>query len=160
MLQASGTVGAPVVAALLESRFDVTPITRLESKATFPTEVTVKKVDITSGDALAETFKGQDAVVSTVTTAATSAIQKTLINAAVAAHVKRFIPSEFGFDTQQARGTKVGNFMESKIESVDYLIELSQKYDWFTWTSLSTGSFFDWVSWKYWVRDSKRLGPN
>ena len=81
-----------------------------------------------------------------------------MIDAAVSARVKRFIPSEFGFVTQQARGTKIGNLVKSKIESVDYLVELSQKHDWFTWTSLSTGSFFDWVSREQWSKMSRDLG--
>ncbi len=104
----------------------------------------VKKVDVTSFDALTDVLKGQDAVVSTITTGAVNN-QRLIIDAAVAARVKRFLPSEFGLDTQRARGTKAGNVMKPKVECVNYLIELSEKYDWFTWTSLSTGSFFDWV---------------
>jgi putative NADH-flavin reductase len=138
-------MGAPVVLALLESGFDVMAITRPQSTATFPARVTVKKVDTTSTAALTETLKGQDAVVSTVGTAAAST-RKTLIDAAVAAHFKRFIPSEFGYNTREARGTKVGGLLKAKIETVDYLIELSKRHDWFTWTGLSTGTLFDWVS--------------
>jgi putative NADH-flavin reductase len=120
-------------------------ITRQESTATFPAGVTVKKVDITSIDALIEALHTQDAVVSTISTAAASA-QKTFINTAVAAHVKRFIPSEFGYHTREARGTKVGGLLKAKIETVDYLIALPQRHNWFTWTGLSTGTLFDWVS--------------
>jgi uncharacterized protein YbjT (DUF2867 family) len=138
-------MSAPTVTALLESGFDVMAIARQQSTATFPARVTVKKVDTTSIDALTEALKGQDAVVSTVGTAAASS-QKTIIDAAVAARIKRFIPSEFGYNTREARGTKIGGLLKAKIETVDYLIELSQKHDWFTWTSLSTGTLFDWVS--------------
>jgi len=125
-------MGASVILALLESGFVVMAISRQQS-TTFPAIVTVKKVDTTSTDALTEAFKGQDAVVSTVGTAAGST-QKTIIDAAVAAHVKRFIPSKFGYNTREARGTKAGGLLKAKIETVDYLIELSQKHDWFTWT--------------------------
>jgi uncharacterized protein YbjT (DUF2867 family) len=138
-------MGAPVVKALLESGFDVMAITRQQSTAMFPAGVTVRKVDTASTDALTEALKGQDAVVSTVGTAAASD-QKTIIDAAVAAHVKRFIPSEFGYNTREARGTILGGLLKAKIETVDYLIELSQKHDWFTWTGLSTGTLFDLVS--------------
>jgi len=129
---AAGTVGKPVVAALLESGFSVMAITRYESMATFPVEVTVTKVDITSVNALTAALKGQDAVVSTLTTSATSGTQRTLIDAAVAAHVKRFIPSEFGTNTREARGTKMGKCIQPKIDTVDYLIELSKRHEWFT----------------------------
>ena len=138
-------MGAPVILALLKSGFNVTAISRQESTATFPAGVTVKKVDTTSAAALTDALKGQDAVVSTVTTVAADA-QKIFIDAAVAANVKRFIPSEFGYNTREARGTKVGGLLKAKIDTVDYLIELSQKHDWFTWTGLSTGTLFDWVS--------------
>ncbi len=138
-------MGAPVVKALLESGFEVLAVTRQQSAATFPVGVTVKKVDTTSIDALTTALKGQDAVVSTISTAAVRT-QTTIIDAAIAAHVKRFIPSEFGYNTREARGTKVGDQLKVKIEIVDYLIDLSKKYDWFTWTGLSTGTLFDWVS--------------
>ncbi len=138
-------MGVPVVKALLESGFDVTAITRPHSTATFPPKFTVKKVDTSSLGALTEVLKGQDAVVSTLATAATG-VQKTIIDAAVAAHVKRFIPSEFGYNTREARGTKVGALLKAKIDIIDYLIELSEKHDWFTWTGLSTSTLFDWVS--------------
>jgi hypothetical protein len=138
-------MGTPVVAALLKSGFDVTAISRQESTATFPTGVAVKKVDTSSPDALTEALKGQDAVVSTVGTLAVST-RKTFIDATVSAHVKLFIPSEFGYNTREARGTKVGGLLKAKIKIIDYLIELSQKHDGFTWTGLSTGTLFDWVS--------------
>jgi ABC-type Na+ efflux pump permease subunit len=113
-------MGAPVISALLESGFDVVAITRLQSTATFPTRVTVKKVDTTSTAALTEALKSQDAVVSTVGTAAAS-VQKTLIDAAVAAHVKRFIPSNFGYNTREARGTKVGGLLKAKLRPLTTL---------------------------------------
>ncbi|KAF4630218.1 hypothetical protein G7Y89_g7926 [Cudoniella acicularis] len=143
IIGASGNAGAPVLTALLDSSFEVTAITRPESKATFPASVTVKRVDITSVDALTSALEGQDAVVSTLASVAIG-VDKTIIDAALTAHVKRYIPSEFGANTREARGTKLGGILKSKIENIDYLIELSEKHDWFTWTGLSTGSFFDW----------------
>lgn len=142
--QASGNVGRPLVAALIDSGFEVTAITRLESTATFPTEVLVKSVDINNAEALSRALEGQDAVMSTVSTVALS-VEKNIIDAAIAAKVKRIIPCEFGINTQEARGTKIGGLLRPKIENIDYLVELSKKHDWFSWTGLSTGSFFDWV---------------
>jgi uncharacterized protein YbjT (DUF2867 family) len=107
-------MGVPVVLALLESGFDVMATTRQQSAATFPARVTDNKIDTTSTDTLTKALKGQDAVVSTVGTAAAST-QKTIIDAAIAAHVKRFIPSEFGYNTQEARGTKVGGLLKARL---------------------------------------------
>ena len=73
--------------------------------------------------------------------------QRVAIDAAVAAGVKRFIPSEFGINTRKVRGTLIGKILAGKIAVVDYLEEVVAKGDGaFTWTGLTTGLFFDWVS--------------
>ncbi|KAK2130394.1 hypothetical protein NOF04DRAFT_1276442 [Fusarium oxysporum II5] len=67
------------------------------------------------------------------------ASSKLFIDAAITAQFKRFIPSEFGVNTREARGTKFGQFVAPKIANVDYLIELSNEYSWFSWTGIVTG---------------------
>lgn len=57
----------------------------------------------------------------------------------------RFIPSEFGIETRKYRDTKIGGLVGAKVKNTDYLIELAGKHDWFSWTGLSNGLFFDWV---------------
>ncbi|KAM0277196.1 hypothetical protein ACHAQH_005979 [Verticillium albo-atrum] len=143
VLGASGNLGPLVVKALLDLGFHVTAITRQESTATFPPDVVVKRADLSSTESVTEALNGQDAIVSTIAAGAI-ATQKIFIDAAIVAHVKRFIPSEFGINTREARGTKFGHFVAPKIADVDYLIELSEKHDWFSWTGISTGVFFDW----------------
>ncbi|GKT47604.1 pinoresinol reductase 2 [Colletotrichum spaethianum] len=139
----SGNLGPSIIGGLLAGGFEVTALSRKESSASFPSEVTVKKVDINSVEEVTEALKGQDAVVSIVGTAG-FASQKALADAAVAAKVKRFIPSEFGINTREARGTKIGGILTPKIQTVDYLIELSEKNSSFTWTGIAVGPFFDW----------------
>ncbi|KFA51861.1 hypothetical protein S40293_04057 [Stachybotrys chartarum IBT 40293] len=134
-----------VLGALLDSGFQVTVVTRQESKATFPSDVVVKKVDLSSAESVTEAVLGQDATVSTVA-AETTAAQKIFIDAAITARVKRFIPSEFAINTREAPDTKFGRFVAPKIAVIDYLIELSEKYTWFSWTGISTGAFFDWAT--------------
>ncbi|EXL99165.1 hypothetical protein FOIG_09033 [Fusarium odoratissimum NRRL 54006] len=68
------------------------------------------------------------------------ASSKLFIDAAITAQFKRFIPSEFGVNTREARGTKFGQFVAPKIANVDYLIELSNEYSWFSWTGIVTGT--------------------
>jgi hypothetical protein len=101
-------------------------------------------VDYTSFDSLKSAFDGQDAVVSVVATLAVPG-QKTAVDAAVAAGVKRFIPSEFGINTRKLEGKTIGKILASKIGIVDYLDEKAKENPSFTWTGLSTGLFFDWV---------------
>ncbi|KAK4141337.1 uncharacterized protein C8A04DRAFT_31087 [Dichotomopilus funicola] len=149
VLGATGNLGPALVQALHDANFTVTAITRANSSnptpSTFPSDVTVKSVDYTSPEALRAAFTGQDAVVSAVATPALG-IQIAAIDAAVAAGVKRFIPSEYGVDTRQAVGTTVGNILAKKIEVVEYLQEVVKKgtAPGFSWTGLSTGLFLDW----------------
>jgi len=125
----------------------VTGITReasTNSTPKFPDGLAVKKVDFESFDALKSAFDGQDAVVSVVATMAIAS-QRVAIDAAVAAGVKRFVPSEFGINTRKVQGTTIGKILAGKIAIVDYLNEKSKENPTFTWTGLSTGLFFDWV---------------
>lgn len=137
-------MGRFVVPELLATGFHVTAITRESSSSTFPSEVVVQKVDYDSPDSLKAAFAGQDAVVSTITTTAVNG-QKAIVDAALAAGVKRFIPSEFGINTRILSGQEIGKILNGKIATVDYLQEKAGENPNFTWTGLSTGIFFDWV---------------
>jgi hypothetical protein len=91
--QASGNVGKPILKALLDAgQFELTVLSRKESNATFPTGAKVVKTDF-SADSLADLFRGQDVVISAVTTQAVDE-QIKFIDAALKAGVKRFITSD------------------------------------------------------------------
>ncbi|KAK4154229.1 hypothetical protein C8A00DRAFT_32984 [Chaetomidium leptoderma] len=154
VLGGSGNLGPAIITELLSAGFSVTGITREGSTTTnstaaaaaahkFPDAVTVKSVDYGSFDALKAAFANQDAVVSVVGTAAIGA-QQVAIDAAVAAGVKRFIPSEFGIHTRKVRGTPIGKILAGKIAVVDSLQAIVKETEGFSWTGLSTGLFFDW----------------
>ena len=135
------------MAELVKAGFTVTALTRDASKAEakLPSEVAVKQVDYTSVDNLKEALAGQDAVVSVLGTMAVGG-QTPLADAAVAAGIKRFIPSEFGVNTRKAIGKPIGNVLSAKIKFVDYLEEKAKANPGFSWTGLSIGLFFDYVS--------------
>src|SRR5690242_16544214 len=99
---ATGNVGIPILKELLAAGFSVTALTRQgsssASKLPSDANLTVKEVDFTSVPSLTEALKGHFAVVSTLATIAVGS-QDLLIDAAAAAGVTRFIPSEFGSDT-------------------------------------------------------------
>ncbi|ETS74661.1 hypothetical protein PFICI_13145 [Pestalotiopsis fici W106-1] len=142
---ASGNVGAAAVQELLAQGFTVTALTRASSTATFPAGVRVEKIDdYSSVTALTAALRGQDAVVSAVATTVVPS-QIALVDAAVAAGVKRFLPSEFGANTR----TLVGNdgvtaALGTKTRVNDYLVQKSSENEDFSWTSVVAGSFFDW----------------
>lgn len=68
-----------------------------------------------------------------------------MIDAAVAAGVKRFIPSEYGLNTRVLKGEVLGDWLHAKTAAVDYLITKAEANPGFTWTGLATCLFFDWV---------------
>lgn len=136
-------MGRPILEELVAAGFNVTALTRATSTSTFPEGVTVKKVDFDSPDSLKDAFAGQDAVVSAIATAAVGG-QQPIIDAAIAAGVKRYIPSEFGINTRLTPGTTIGKILAGKVAVVDYL--KTKESPSFSWTGLSTGMFFDWVS--------------
>ena len=100
----------------------------------------VVKADYDSPDSLKEAFKGQDAVISLVGGTALGD-QNKLIDAAIAAGVKRFIPSEFGSNTADARTRAVVPVFEAKFGTANYLKSKEKEI---SWTAIVTGAFLDW----------------
>jgi len=83
-----------------------------------------------------------DAVVSNLSGSALGAPQIALIDAAKAAGVKRFLPSEFGSDTRNQKVLELIELFKGKKRTVDYL--KTKEGDGFEWTSLITGPLLDW----------------
>jgi nucleoside-diphosphate-sugar epimerase len=141
IIGASGNLGTPVLNTLLNhSPFDITVVSRQESDRTFPPNVKVIKADYSSQESLTNALKGQDVVLSLVGGAALGD-QKKLIDAAIAAGVKRFLPSEYGSNVEDERTRKIVPVFEAKKGAVNYL---KSKEDVIEWSSLVTGGFFDW----------------
>jgi uncharacterized protein YbjT (DUF2867 family) len=136
-------LGRPILNTLVKySSFNITVVSRQESTSSFPESVKVIKADYSSHESLTNAFKGQDAVISLVGGAALGE-QKKLIDAAIAAGVKRFLPSEYGSNVPDDRVRQAVPVFEAKKSVVDYL---KSKEDVIEWSSVITGVFFDWVS--------------
>ena len=143
LLQASGSLGEPVLKALIESgKFNITAVKRASSSAEFPEPVTVRTADLSSVESVAAAFQGQDAVVSTVGTPGIAG-QAILVEAAKFANVKRFLPSDFGSDLANP---KAGAFpvFKFKIATHKALREAAADKPDFTWTTIVNGAFLDW----------------
>jgi hypothetical protein len=134
----------PLIKTLLFSGFSVTALIRESSTSTFPPGVTVKKADFESVQSLTAALRGQDAVVSAISSSVIGG-QYPIVDAAIAAKVKRFIPSEFGINTRKISREGFGRLVQEKMNTMDYIIERSQENPWFSWTGIATGIFFDWV---------------
>lgn len=141
LVGANGTVGAVALEKLASSPFSLQVLRRLGSKSNLPAGIRVVDVDFNSLDDLTAVLRGQDAVVSTLPADA-GQLQRTIIDAAVAAGVRRFIPSEFGSNTDNARTRQIPVFAE-KGKTQDYLKEKAQSGG-ISYTFVYSGPFLEW----------------
>lgn len=95
-----------------------------------PVNVRRVAVDYNDKDSLVNVLKGQDAVVSTVSAEAALA-QKLIIDAAIQAGVRRFIPSDFGSLTTDPAAShlphhvnlvEIQEYLRSKSDQIEYTI--------------------------------------
>ncbi|KAI1110068.1 hypothetical protein F5Y14DRAFT_430135 [Nemania sp. NC0429] len=143
VLGATGNLGPHVLSALLAAGFSVKVLSRnqLSSSAVIPSGIEVLQSDY-SFKSLVDAFKGQDAVISTVSTL-TVPQQLNIIDAAAAAKVKRFLPSEFGSDTSVDDDGAIEEFLKGKQEVVRYL--RTKEIDGLSWSALCPGAWVDWM---------------
>ena len=138
---ATGNLGPAILQELISAGFDVTVFTRQSSSHAFPSGVKVAKVDYDSAQSLTSALQGQDALVSVISHLATG-IQAKLVDAAVAAGVKRIIPSDYGCDITLPQNKNFPGYAE-KLDILKRIKEgISGTQT--TWTSLNVGPFLDW----------------
>lgn len=117
-------------------------MTRESSESTFPSSVKVIKADFASVESLTQALKGQDAVVSAVGTEGLLG-QKELIDGAIAAGVKLFIPSEFGSDLGNPKTAALPVF-GYKLPVNAHLEEKVKTNPDFSYTQIRNSAFLDW----------------
>ncbi|KAJ6031452.1 hypothetical protein N7540_002184 [Penicillium herquei] len=143
LVGAAGNLGPVILSALLDAGFNVTVLTRHGSKSIFDAKAHVARVDYNSLDSLTAAFEGNEVVVNTLGVGTIPcAIHIRLVDAAVAASVKRFIPSEFGSDTTHLATAKLPVFAD-KVAVQEHLRQVSQQTN-LTYTILANGPFLDW----------------
>lgn len=123
-------------------KFNVTVLSRPESDKTYAADIKVVKSDYSEAS-LVDAFKGQDAVVSALGSAGLAEEIK-IIDAAVKAGVKRYLPSEYGSNTKNTKALSLIPMFGVKIQVKEHL--KAQESKGLTWTAIATGPFFDWVS--------------
>ncbi|OJJ42561.1 hypothetical protein ASPZODRAFT_137188 [Penicilliopsis zonata CBS 506.65] len=138
----SGRLGTFILEKLLASdRFNVQVLKRVESSsASFPAGTSVVEADYEDPESLQAALKGQDAVVALVGDAGVLS-QKALIDAAVKAGVRRFLPSNFGSNMANPNSRKLPVFAR-KVIIEDYLVETSKTTD-LTYSFVYVGGFTD-----------------
>ena len=133
-------MGVHVLKTFMESPYDVSILTRKESPSTFPEGIPVFRADYSDKDQLEPAMKGQDVVICMVAVFATGG-QQILVDAAIAAGVKLFLPSEFGPPSRDEKFAALHPALPSKVATVDYL---RTKENQISWSALIPGAFFDW----------------
>ncbi|CAI0641800.1 unnamed protein product [Colletotrichum noveboracense] len=149
---ATGTLGPHLLKALTGAGHAVTVIQRKESTNEAPQGVKSVKIDLTSFDDLVSVFKGQDVFVSAVPNP-TLASDQVIIDAAIAASVKRIIPSEFTTNLDAPLSRKLPQAL-GKVEVREYLESVVPASPLTTWTSINNGAFLE-LCLKFGI-----LGPN
>jgi nucleoside-diphosphate-sugar epimerase len=130
-----------VLNALVKSgKFDITVLKRIGSESVIPHSVKVIEVDYESLESVTSAVKGQDVVICTLAHMGPE-IQKRLVEAAVAAGVKRFLPGEFGSVMNDA--TSQLPVFSSKA-AVEQQLEAYARAGKITYTYLFNGPFLDW----------------
>ncbi|KPM45165.1 hypothetical protein AK830_g1410 [Neonectria ditissima] len=143
IVRATGSIGSVIFKALLnEPSFAVTALRRSSSKNKLPSDVKVITIDDSYPfDALVAAFEGQDAIVNCMTSLAVGE-QRRFIDAAVAAKVKRYVPSEYGLNNNNADAQALSSVFRVKGEVQDYL--RSKESLGLEWTSIACGMWLKW----------------
>lgn len=142
---ATGNLGQPILKALLDANFSITVLSRFggnSSKLPQHPNLTIKEVDFTSVHSLTPALQGVEIVISCLATLAISA-QNPLIDASVAAGVRRFIPAEFGMDSQNPSAMRLP-VCRPKVEAQKHLREMNEEHEGFSWSAIANGMFLDW----------------
>lgn len=120
--------------------FDVTVLKRIGSESVIPHSVKVIEVDYDSLASLTAAVKGQDAVICTLAHISPE-IQERLVEASVAAGVKRFLPGEFGSALNEA--TSQLPVFSNKVQ-VEKQLEGYARDGKITYTYVFNGALLDW----------------
>ncbi|KAF2650660.1 isoflavone reductase family protein-like protein [Lophiostoma macrostomum CBS 122681] len=140
LIGGSGNLGPHLLDALRkDSSFEVTVICRQSSQSQFPAETKIIRVaDNYPIDEVTAAFRGHDAVVLSLTF---TDIMETLVDAAIAAGVKRLIPSMWGGRLDDAEAREIFPPAAAKARQLDY-VKFKETLGW-SWTGVTCGPFLD-----------------
>lgn len=134
---ASGNSGSYMVSALLAKKtFNITAISRADSKGSFPNGVKVAHIDYEKHDTIVAALKGHDALIITMSVFAPRDSQQKLIRAAADANVPWIMPNEFGmYNTEEAQNDTIGPGKSQDRQLIESLG--------LSWVGLTTGFWYE-----------------
>lgn len=144
LIGATGSIGNVVLQALeKEPTFTLTVLQRASSTAQIPAHLdTIKISDDYPTAGLVAAFRGKDVVINCMTTLAV-ADQYRMIDAAVAAGVRRYVPSEYGLDNLRPEAQALSSVFRDKGRVQEYL-RSKAKEGAIEWMSISCGMWLEW----------------
>lgn len=126
---------------LLAKGFDVTVLTRKDSNTSnMPSGAKLEPVDFNDAAALEQALSGQDAIVDATLTQDDTPLR--MMDAAAAAGVYRYIPSDWSLDPKNAAANALPVFSK-RVERDNYLYEKCKSSN-MTWSIVANGAFLDW----------------
>lgn len=143
IIGAAGNLGSLTLNHLLASpaNFSVTVLSRQSSTAQFPSSVAVSHIDDDYPTSeLVQAFQNIDVVISAISMTGMHHQYK-FIDAAVAAKVKRYIPTEYGLDDLPDWLVELRPMFRIKHDVRDYLA--SKEKDGLEWTCIVCNVFFE-----------------
>ena len=121
----------------------MTAITRLDSTSVFPPGLAVVRTAYTVPD-LTAALAGQDAAVCVVGPAGVP-LQTAMIDAAVAAGVRRFVVDDFGWGPDARALPELADINAQRKAQWDHARAAADANPAFTWSGVSSGNPIDWV---------------
>ncbi|KAH6613659.1 hypothetical protein B0J18DRAFT_469998 [Chaetomium sp. MPI-SDFR-AT-0129] len=146
LIGATGSIGSYVLTALLaEPSLTITVLKRASSTHTTPLPSHIRTItvpDTYPTDAVTAAFHGQDAVICCLTTL-NVADQFRLIDAAIAAGVRRYVPSEYGLNNMRPDAQALNAVFREKGAVQGYLRGKAAEGV-LEWMSVSCGMWIKW----------------
>lgn len=144
LIGATGSIGSVVLAALeKEPSFTITLVQRASSKAKMPAHLkTIAVSDSYPTDELIPVFRGQDVVINCMTSLSV-ADQFRIIDAAIAAGVRRYVPSEYGLNNMRRDAQALNLVFHDKGKVQEYPRARGQAGI-IEWMSVSCGMWIRW----------------
>jgi uncharacterized protein YbjT (DUF2867 family) len=151
---ATGNLGPAIIQELVNANLSVTILSQSGNTSSLPSSVKTIKVDYSSPSSLKSALTGQEVFLSLVPDFNS---QPALIDAAIAAGVQRFIPSEFGSNTSGNAKVAALPVFAGKIATQQYLQE---RTDQISYTLVHNGLFLDWgLQVGFWAKLKNEAGP-
>ncbi|ETS85257.1 hypothetical protein PFICI_03282 [Pestalotiopsis fici W106-1] len=144
LIGATGSIGSVVLEALTkELSFTLTVLQRASSKAKLPEHLrAVIIADSYPTEDLVQAFKGQDVIVNCMTSLSVMD-QFRMIDAAISAGVKRYVPSEYGLNNMRPEAQALNAVFRAKGKVQEYLRARAAEGV-IEWMSVSCGMWIKW----------------